>query len=230
MAVLLMQLHGPMQSWGTGSYFGVRDTGKEPSKSGVVGLVCCALGRSREASIEDVSALRMGVRVDREGHLMCDFHTAGKGGYLRASGKVQKKNVVVSSRYYLSDACFLVGLEGEHVFLESIYQALKSPHWPLFLGRKSFVPGRPVWLADGLLVDETLEDALCHYPSLVDSSSRLRRAVVEVRAGESVPLSHEHIVNDLPISFASRTFVDRRVRLDWLPLPAEEVEDTGEEG
>ena len=47
MATLLLRLQGPMQSWGTTSRFDERDTQLEPSKSGVLGLVCAALGRDR---------------------------------------------------------------------------------------------------------------------------------------------------------------------------------------
>ena len=39
----------------------------EPSKSGVLGLICAALGRDRSESLDDLASLRMGVRVDREG-------------------------------------------------------------------------------------------------------------------------------------------------------------------
>ena len=39
MSILLLRLAGPMQSWGTQSRFLVRDTGMEPSKSGVIGLL-----------------------------------------------------------------------------------------------------------------------------------------------------------------------------------------------
>lgn len=44
MSTLLMRLAGPLQSWGTTSRFDQRDTGKEPSKSGVIGLMAAALG------------------------------------------------------------------------------------------------------------------------------------------------------------------------------------------
>ena len=44
MSTLLLRLAGPMQSWGTDSKFDVRRTGREPSKSGVIGLVAAALG------------------------------------------------------------------------------------------------------------------------------------------------------------------------------------------
>lgn len=43
MSTLLLRLAGPMQSWGTDSKFDVRRTGREPSKSGVIGLVAAAL-------------------------------------------------------------------------------------------------------------------------------------------------------------------------------------------
>src|SRR5258708_39825081 len=77
MGTLLLRLAAPMQSWGTQSRFVVRDTGLEPSKSGVIGLLCAALGRPREAPVEDLAGLRMGVRVDREGVMQTDYHTAG---------------------------------------------------------------------------------------------------------------------------------------------------------
>ena len=75
---LLLRLAGPMQSWGTQSRFSMRDTGLEPSKSGVIGLLCAALGRPREdtAIVRRLTALTMGVRVDREGVMKKDFHTA----------------------------------------------------------------------------------------------------------------------------------------------------------
>ena len=44
MSVLLVRLAGPMQSWGSQSRFSHRDTEREPTKSGVVGLLSAALG------------------------------------------------------------------------------------------------------------------------------------------------------------------------------------------
>ena len=78
MNTLLLRLGGAMQSWGVQSRFGVRDTGLEPSKSGVLGLVCAALGinRSDDQALVPLAALKMGVRVDWEGLLRVDYHTA----------------------------------------------------------------------------------------------------------------------------------------------------------
>jgi CRISPR system Cascade subunit CasD len=164
MATLLLRLQGPMQSWGTTSRFDERDTQLEPSKSGVLGLVCAALGRDRKEPVDDLAALRMGVRVDREGVMMRDYQTAT--GVFLASGKADAKRTVVSPRFYLSDAAFLVGLEGtDRSQLEGIQKALGSPVWALSLGRKSFVPGLPVLLKDGLK-DQDLKLALETYPRL----------------------------------------------------------------
>ena len=153
MNVLLLRLCGPMQSWGVQSRFSVRDTGLEPSKSGVVGLLAAALGRPRDADITDLAALRMAVRVDAEGLLRYDYHTAQD--VLKAGGGI--KETEPSRRYYLADACFLVGLAGEDLaLLQQLQAALQDPVWPLCLGRKAFVPGEPIWLNDGLRQDADL--------------------------------------------------------------------------
>ncbi|MBA3416378.1 MAG: type I-E CRISPR-associated protein Cas5/CasD, partial [Chloroflexia bacterium] len=160
-----------MQSWGTQSRFPVRDTEREPSKSGVVGLLCAALGRPRHLPVDDLAALRTGVRVEAEGSVAVDFQTAGgthrrgdRYGVLRAEGTPGE--TVVSRRYYLADADFLVGLEGPTpTLLEEISAALARPVWALSLGRKAFVPGLPVRLPDGgVRRDRSLEEALMGEP------------------------------------------------------------------
>jgi len=216
MNVLLLRSAGPMQSWGVQSRFTVRDTGLEPSKSGVVGLLCAALGRRRHEPVSDLAALTMGVRADQEGMMARDFHTAGKGGILRASGQVERKNLVVSTRYYLADARFLVGLEGDNLnLLQKIYTALRDPHWPLYLGRKAFVPGEPVWLSDGLRPGETLAEALETYPWL---GSEPKKQPDHVRLVLEDPLGPE-VRPDQPLSFAERRFAPRRVRTEFIAPP-----------
>ena len=45
---LLLWLEAPLQSWGVDSKFGRRDSIHFPTKSGVTGLLLCALGASGE--------------------------------------------------------------------------------------------------------------------------------------------------------------------------------------
>lgn len=47
MATLLLRLAAPLQSWGSDSKFETRKTDREPTKSGVVGLLAAALGLRR---------------------------------------------------------------------------------------------------------------------------------------------------------------------------------------
>lgn len=199
MNVLLLRLSAPMQSWGVQSRFSIRDTGLEPSKSGVIGLLCAALGRPRHAPISDLAALRMGVRVDREGKVAYDFHTAQN--VLKASGG--NKDTEPSRRYYLADAAFMVGLEhSDLAFLQTIDQALQNPVWPLYLGRKAFVPSEPIWQEGGIKAETTLEVAL--HPEALPT--RPLRLVLEDKEGSEVR-------PDQPVSFISdqRQFAPRRV-------------------
>jgi CRISPR system Cascade subunit CasD len=45
---LFLRLEGPLQSWGERARWDVRDTAPEPTKSGVIGLLACALGLSAD--------------------------------------------------------------------------------------------------------------------------------------------------------------------------------------
>ena len=104
MTTLLLRLQAPMQSWGISSLFTERDSAREPSKSGVIGLICAALGRPKDSDLSDLTALRMGVRIDREGRLEKDFQTARN---IYAASGTKTIESVISNRYYLADAAFL---------------------------------------------------------------------------------------------------------------------------
>ncbi len=206
MNTILLRIIAPMQSWGVQSNFTVRDSGLEPSKSGVIGLLCAALGRPREARLEDLAGLRMGVRVDRAGTLRRDYQIAQD--VLSAKGKGTKSGIT-SNRYYLADAAFLVGLESADLGrLEELQHALQHPVWGLFLGRKAFPPSQPVWLKDGIRAGEGLEEAFQKYPRLGvarhGAPEEKLLFIVEDASGSQVR-------PDVPISFAERLFSSRRI-------------------
>ncbi len=180
-ATLLLRLVGPMQSWGTTSRFDERDSQLEPSKSGVLGLLCAALGRDRAEPVDDLAALRMGVRVDREGLLMRDYQTA-TGVLIAADAKPKLDRTVVSPRYYLADAAFLVGLQGDDAALLTACQAaLKAPVWPVALGRKAYVPSLPVWLDDGAAIQQgDLAQVLTDQPRIAPARAEHRHQPVRL--------------------------------------------------
>lgn len=201
MTTLLLRLEGPMQSWGTHSRFNHRDTELVPSKSGVIGLLCAALGRQRGADLSDLAALEMAVRIDRPGRIETDFHTAEDVPRAGDSGS----KTVMSWRHYLADASFLVGLTGPHPLLVQLHRALCSPRWPLFLGRRAFPPARPVYIPDGL-VEKPLIEALASVEWLDDGATR--DCVREVTSAEEGDPRQ-----DVPVSFLTD---DRRFATRWV--------------
>jgi CRISPR system Cascade subunit CasD len=156
MTVVALRLAGPLQSWGSGSRFVRRTTETAPTKSGVLGLVAAAKGIRRTEPLEELLNLRMGVRIDQPGQLLRDFQTARRAEKTRG-GAVVWKPLPLSERYYMSDAVYLVVLEGDRPLLEGIDEALRSPEFPLYLGRRSCPPVGPVALG---VHDDDLETAL----------------------------------------------------------------------
>ncbi|MQS09839.1 type I-E CRISPR-associated protein Cas5/CasD, partial [Streptomyces alkaliphilus] len=129
MSVLLLQLAGPLQSWGATARFARRTTENAPTKSGVLGLLAAAQGRDRTADLTDLAALRFGVRLDQPGTRLRDYQTAQHAD--------TGKSMPVSERFYLADAVFVAGLEGDHELLAALHRALRRPVYPPYLGRRS---------------------------------------------------------------------------------------------
>lgn len=184
MATLLLRLSAPLQAWGTESSFDTRRTDSYPSKSGVIGMLAAALGRSRSDSVDDLNKLRFGVRVDDEGVLLRDYHTANG----------EKNKQYITNRYYRSDATYLVGLESDDSsFLEAIRDALLSPAYPLYLGRRSCPPTMPLvkglreaGLADALEKEEWLLPEWKQRRKMYTSEGRLRIIVDDVNGNMEV--------------------------------------------
>jgi CRISPR system Cascade subunit CasD len=215
MGTLLMRISAPLQSWGTQSNFTVRDSGLEPSKSGIIGLICAALGRPREAELSDLTVLKMGVRVDREGIRKKDFHIAQD--VLKSDGKSIQSSMT-TNRYYLADAAFLVGLEGDLQLLQIIQKSLQNPVWPIFFGRKAFPPAAPVFLKDGVLPEDDIESAFIRFGWITIWKEKQApdqlRWVLEATDGEQA-------CTDVPISFAERRFSSRRIKTVYRKAPSE---------
>lgn len=188
MSTLLLRLAAPMQSWGDSSKFEIRGTGREPTKSGVIGMLAAALGISREDSdaLIRLNALRFGVRADREGRLLRDFHMAKNS-----------KTSYVTYRDYLSDAVFLAGLESDETdLLEQLEYALTHPVYPLYLGRRSCPVTLPLVLG---IRDASLSDALRNEPPLTEHVPQNLRIRYDAPDGNSAARRQ-----DVPSSFSVR--------------------------
>ena len=194
MSVLLLRLAGPLQSWGDSSRFATRGTRREPTKSGVIGMVAAALGRSRDDSMEDLVALRFGTRVDQPGTVVRDFHTV-----LTGTGKAA--NSALTERFYVADAVFVVGLEGDSALLDEVRNALNDPTFIIGLGRRSCPPTGQLVLG---VVEQPLYDALVNVPWQASDwyQRRQPREVLLEILKESEPGEHGTTQRDVPISFS----------------------------
>lgn len=170
---LLVRLAAPLQSWGEHSHFtDERDTAAFPTRSGVMGLLACALGLERGYANGELKRLQLTVRVDRAGHVLRDLHTVG-GGLPReetvrtAAGGFREmgKTTVYGHRLYLSDAAFACAIcvgpathdspDSPIDVLARWAHALTHPYWPPYLGRRSCPPEGPLLLkqSDNVLGD-----------------------------------------------------------------------------
>lgn len=197
MSTLLLRLAAPLQSWGVASKFDTRDTAREPTKSGVIGMLAAALGRRRTESLDDLQGIRFGVRIDQPGTLMRDFHTA----------RLKEQNApFVTHRYYLADAVFLVGLEAEDCILHELASALQNPVYPLFLGRRSCPPVGPLVLG---LREMNLRQALETEPWQArdwfqKKKENLGQVKLTIVCDAQPDESGAFLRRDLPVSFDQR--------------------------
>ncbi|SEK29461.1 type I-E CRISPR-associated protein Cas5/CasD [Ectothiorhodospira marina] len=171
---LVFRLYAPLASWGEAAVGESRPTATYPGRSAIIGLLGAALGVRRDDD-EGQRRLRdsvaIAIKQRSPGSLMRDYHTVqvpasqAKVTYrtrreeLSAPRKVI--NTILSSRDYRCDGLWTVAvwlIPQAELTLEQLEQALKAPHFPLYLGRKSCPPAAP--LAPRREVSAQLRDVL----------------------------------------------------------------------
>ncbi|MFD0883238.1 type I-E CRISPR-associated protein Cas5/CasD [Streptosporangium algeriense] len=249
----LLHLSGPLQSWGERSRFNQRDTATAPTRSGLIGMIAAArglrrdtLGHDPDGPLAEIRALRFTVRIDRPGTLLRDFHTVGGGmprslTVITAEGKrrAEDKATVTSDRYYLQDAAFTVAVTADDpALLDRCAQAMRTPAWPPYLGRRSCPPDAP------LLLDVLHQDpvaALIDFPLARQAPPGQRSVVVEFRSDTPFTAAWPHDpetgeteqvyteTQDEPVSFEphNRRYQTRPVYRRHLTLPAQQCAGRG---
>ena len=245
MSTLALRFAGPLQSWGVTSEFNRRDTAGRPSKSGVVGLLAAAQGRRRSDPIDDLVALRLGVRIDQPGSVLRDYHTVSDyRGMPLLSASVNRaqrqkptgpaKYTYVTQRFYLQDAVFVVGVTGREDVVAGLADAVRRPGFPLALGRRACVPSQPMIIPDGSspIWAGDVVDVLPRISWQVSDHARrlaLKRGEVPALSVRlpTVIDALEHttgadIAVDVPLSFdpKRRGFTSRIVVHDWVAVPS----------
>lgn len=225
---LLLWLEAPLQAWGHDSRFGRRDSLDFPTKSGVLGLICCARGAGGAQAewLADWADGDMQVEAfvlqDAKGQplprqpLLRDFHMVGSGyddqdlwqNLLIPKTSEGKKAVgggtKMTYRYYLQDMAFAVALQAPQGWAEDAVAALQAPIWDVYLGRKNCVPTELIHQG----VFDSAEAALTAGREL--AAAKHRALALRVLQGE-----HEGEVlslNDVPLQLGEhKRYRDRRV-------------------
>lgn len=194
MTTLILRLAAPLQSWGTSSRFTRRNTDRVPSKSGIVGLLAAADGRRRSDPIEDLAALRIGVRVEQPGQIERDFQTARP---IDGSSPLP-----LSYRFYLADAVFVAAIEGDENLLEGLRDALRQPVFPLYLGRRSCPPaGRLLLELRPGGIREALREVTWQASALTQRQHRGPTVTLETVVDCDPAAAGVMLVRDEPLSF-----------------------------
>jgi CRISPR system Cascade subunit CasD len=233
---LLLWFEGPLQSWGADSKFGRRDTLSFPTKSGVLGLICAALGASGEQReflaemapreqvvISYVPPRRNGVtegKAERETPLR-DFHMVGAGyddsdpwqnlhiPKKADGGKAVGGGSKMTYRYYLQDAKFAVIVEVPARKADVFADALQNPVYDIYLGRKNCVPTEKVFQA----VCDTREAALAEAGAIAGEKGLLED--FQVLPGKKIDRK-SFTINDVPLQFGQiKKYRDRVVTVTY---------------
>lgn len=211
-AYLSLLLDAPLQSWGYQSRFDRRTSLSYPTRSGIVGMLCAAMGIDRmdTEGLARFGDLKMTVYVFSGSGRLVDFHTIG-GGWDK---KTDRQNIVpkadgsagdtvVTHREFLQHAKFGVILQGDLALLERTARAVQNPCWGIWLGRKACIPASPVF--QGIHDSEVL--AFQSLQERVGSDCQLKSITREVDRFED----GTDTLMDVPLDFTQREFLPRRV-------------------
>lgn len=219
MSGLLLRLAGPLQSWGDNCLFDFRDTSDFPTRSGLIGLLACSLGRPRGECVDDLGRLSFYVRIDRPGVQVVDYQTVGGGLSVAAKiptsdgrGRPIGKGTIQTWRRYLADAVFVVAVVGPEYVVDIVREALLRPYWQPYLGRRSCPPEQPLLLDCD--VDYPISKLRFGVPLARVATDQMTTIPVEFIYPEEMSGAFHREANDVPTRF---TTVDRRygVRSIW---------------
>lgn len=218
-AYLALYFDAPLQSWGYASKFDRRTSLAHPTRSGVIGLLCAALGvdRTDTHGLARLDALTVTVYAFTMGGRLTDYHTIG-GGYDPATqsgsicttgeGKVRQKNgqsiAVITYREYLEGSRFGAVVSADATLVDELAAAVRNPVWGVWLGRKACIPAARVFEGIHAAEEEALA-SLCRAAG-VESAMRVVREAATFADGNDT-------VMDRPLDFSpnGRRFAPRRI-------------------
>lgn len=223
---LSLWLEGPLQSWGYDSAFSRRETLDFPTKSGVLGLLLSAMGKggAQEELLKELGKLPHTVfSYVRDNQVVAeqlmDFQMVGSGyskkGWesffiprKRDGSFANTGGSKMTYRFYLQDAVFSVIAEIPLLIADEAVSALKCPVWPIFLGRRTCIPSRPIF--------NGIYDTYSNAENAVSKYAKEQNMIEDfmVVEGNSPDDGDVLVLRDVPISFGiSKKYKSRYVTI-----------------
>ena len=190
--ILLFTLYAPLAALGEVAVGERRVSSARPGRSAILGLLAAGLGIERRDEAAHAALDRgygVAVRVEAEGALLQDYHTAqvppAKKGRRwptrRAELAEPRLETILSLREYRADARHTVAVWTAHDPphpLGALAEALRRPRFTLYLGRKACPLGLPS--APRIVAAETLAEAFATFDRDMPGAERALRADLEL--------------------------------------------------
>lgn len=187
MRFLVFTLYAPIASWGDTTVGEVRSSWDRPSRSATLGLCAASLGVTRkDTHLHEAldAGLGMGIRQAAAGTTLVDYHTAQDppANVVRKRRPRTRREALLMVEPETTLSQRTVRLDSLHVLalwerasmpwtLDALGEALRTPKFVLYAGRKANALGLP--LSPRVVVLETLAEALGAMPDLPGEMGRL---------------------------------------------------------
>lgn len=230
MSCLALWFESPLQSWGVDSKFGLRTTFSFPTKSGIAGVILAAMGKGGEErkfleSFSHWKETAYSFVSETDVSLATDFHMIGSGydskddwqkmmipkkrdGGTPSSADGSAGGAKLTYRQYLQDAFFGVVMEvpSSYYDIGEIAEALQTPVWPLYLGRRCCVPSYPIYQGE-FDSSEAAEEKILGIAK--DKGLVLKETMLEGAEPEKGEVA---CLDDVPVTFGrEKSYKSRRV-------------------
>lgn len=151
MKTLVLKTEG-LSAYGLQTFDIHRRVNHFPTRSAIIGLLAAALGitRNEHSKLYELSEnVITAVQVNNAGEKMMDYHTVQN--FRSPMGKIQK-STKPTYREYWCDSEHTFAISGDDELISILCDAIKSPKFTLFQGRKSCPLTRPLF--EGLVDEE----------------------------------------------------------------------------
>ena len=230
MSTTVLRLAGPLAAWPGPAKYRSRLSSPIPTYSMVAGLLGALLGVPREAPLpETVQPDNVGIRIERPGRVLRDFHTvnpypdgpfrwlnpkdrvAAQARVVKASGN-RHLTPVVTERFYREDSELLVFVADED---GAIARAAKAPQWAVYAGRKSCTVSFPFFLGT---VPTLVPETTLTFPSTAPEG-KLTAVLFEKPAEgalEAIPLAQHKVAGQFVTRSSFTVHTDPVRYQNWL--------------